>query len=141
MVFIAKILFFFFFCLVAKQYCFHTIFSVGATKEIAVVENKAGEKSKSDSIIVIGDSFSDDDVIFVGQSNKEDADKSNDTEYFADSSSSSSQLESPPDRTSFLRLLYEGNGHLIPDKNLLPPPRFDSTAINANNQSTPKKDA
>lgn len=124
-------------CLVVKQYCFHTIFSAGAKKEIAVVENEVDEKSKSDSIIVIGDFSSDDDVIFVGQVNKEDADKSNATEYFADSSSSSSDFESPPDRTQFLRLLYAGQGHLIPDENLRPPPRFDLTSINANNQTTP----
>lgn len=106
---------------------------------------------KNDSVILISDrSSSDDDVVFVEDSDavdiKSDASGEKDDDqkggYSGDVSSdlgdgSSDFGASPPDRTEYLRMLYDGKGHLIPDESLRPPPRFNSTGNIFT--STPKK--
>lgn len=116
--------------------CDVVFYSAVAKKEVIVVENEAAGKNQNDSVIVISESSSDHDVVFVGQADKSD-EQSNISGYSGDTSSSSTDFGSPPDRTEYLRLLYAGKGSLIPDETLRPPPRFNSK--NEFTTSTPKK--
>lgn len=85
--------------------------------------------------------FQNSDVIYVGTTNavsKEKCEQSN-SGYMASSSSTSASdisFGSPPDWTDFLRMLYQEQGHLIPDISLRPPPRDDFSNL----VTTPKKD-
>lgn len=102
------------------------------------------EKTKNSSVIVISEDEEDSDIVYVGVSKAEDKKDGNDTSgrsngsgYFAESSSSTSSSFSfgtPPDRIEYLRLLYSGQGALIPDASLRPPPRENKIKT-----STPKK--
>lgn len=95
------------------------------------------------SVIIISED-EEDSVVYVGTSNADDkkeenetGEKSNASGYFAESSSSASSSFSfgtPPDRTEYLRLLYSGQGALIPDESLRPPPRENKFKT-----STPQK--
>lgn len=79
------------------------------------------------SVVSISDDGDNSDVVFVEASNAIDKkEDSNASGYLAEadsSSSSSISFESPPDYTEYLKLLYAGEGQLIPDKSLRPPLR------------------
>lgn len=84
----------------------------------------------NDSVIFVSDDQNNSDVIYVGTTNAIDESTENSEQsnsgYLASSSSTSASDISfgpPPDRTEFLRLLYAGQGHLISDPSLRPPPR------------------
>lgn len=63
--------------------------------------------------------------MYVGTSNAAD-EKEELSGYLAGADSSVSSIsfdDTPPDYTEYLRLLYSGNGRLIPDESKRPPPR------------------
>lgn len=64
--------------------------------------------------------------------------QANSSGYVGDTSSCSSDFGTPPDRTDYLRLLYAGKGHLIPDEKFRPPARTNPS--NTFSTSTPKKE-